>query len=104
MKVLQGILSESKEYYLEVRKKIENGLLSLPKGSIKEREISGKKYYYLQYRKGKKIIQRYLGKAKPEVILKQIKERSLLKEELKKVNEALKIIIRSEGRKHGWNR
>ena len=48
-----------------------------------------------------KIIQRYLGKAKPEVILKQIKERSLLKEELKKVNEALKIIIRSEGRKHG---
>ncbi len=101
MKVLQGILSESKEYYLEIRKKIEKRLLILPKGSIKEREISGKKYYYLQYRKGKKIIQRYVGKVKPEAILKQIKERDILKGELKKVNEALKIIIRSEGRKHG---
>jgi len=101
MKVLQGILSESKEYYLDARQKIERKLIDLPKGSVKEREIAGKKYYYLQYRKGRKIIQRYIGKVKPEAILKQIKERGLLKEELKKVNEALKIIRRSEGRKHG---
>lgn len=99
MKVLQGILSESKDYYLEAKKKIEEKLINLSRGSIKERKISGQKYYYLQYRKQKKVLQKYLGKNKPESILKQIKERSFLKSELKKVNEALKIIRRSEGRK-----
>lgn len=101
MKVLQGILSESKEYYLDVKKKIEKRLLNLPVGSIKEREISGKRYYYLQFRKDKKVIQKYLGKNKPEVIIGQIRERNVLKRELKKVNEALKIVKRSEGKKRG---
>ena len=101
MKVLQGVLSESKQYYLGVKKKIDKKLLNLPHGGIKEREISGKKYYYLQYRKNKKIIQKYLGKIKPEAIVKQIKYRNLLKKELIKVSEALKIIRRSEGRKRG---
>ncbi|MFA4888288.1 MAG: hypothetical protein WC628_01755 [Candidatus Omnitrophota bacterium] len=101
MRVLQGILSESKGYYLGVKKKIEKSLLKLPRGSVKEREISGKKYYYLQYRRDKGIIQDYLGKVKPESIIEQIKERRALKEELKKVIESLKIIKRSEGRRRG---
>ncbi len=101
MKVLQGILSESKEYYLDVKKKIEKRLLNLPVGSIKEREISGKRYYYLQFRKDKKVIQKYLGKNKPEEIIRQIRERNILRGELKKVNEALKIVKRSEGKKRG---
>ena len=101
MKVLQGILSESKEYYLDVKKKIEKRLLNLPIGSIKEREISGKRYYYLQFRKDKKVIQKYLGKNKPEAIIRQIRERNVFKRELKKVNEALKIVKRSEGKKRG---
>lgn len=99
MKVLQGILSESKEFYLGAKKKIESRLAGLPAGSVKERKIAGRKYYYLQYRKAKKIIHKYLGKSKPEAILKQIKERGILKSELKKVNEALSIIKRSEGKK-----
>ncbi len=67
---------------------------------IKEKTINGKKYYYLQYRAGKKIMQKYLGKNKPENLIKQIKERNALKIELKKVDEALKMIKRTEGRKH----
>ena len=101
MKVLQGVLSESKEYYLGIKKKIEKRLLNLPNGSIKQREIYGKKYYYLQYRKNNKIIQKYLGKDRPEVIIKQIKDRKALKGELRKVSGALRIIRMSEGRKRG---
>ena len=101
MKVLKGILSESKEYYLDAKKKIEKMLSELPKGSVKVRLISGKRYYYLQHRIGKKVVHKYLGKNKPDSFLKQIKERKALHVELKKVNEALKIIKRSEGRKHG---
>ncbi len=100
MKVLKGILSESKDYYVDARRKIEKKLSSLPKGSIKERNISGKKYYYLQKRKGNRVVHKYLGRNKPEELLKQIKQRKLLKNELKKVKGALRIIKRSEGRRH----
>ena len=100
MNVLKGILSESKGYYLDAKNKIEKRLSKLPVGSIKERNISGRKYYYLQQRVGKKIVHKYLGYAKPEDILKQIKERNALKVELKKVNEALRILEKAEGKKH----
>ena len=101
MKVLQGILSESKEYYLEARDKIMKKLANLSQGSVKERMIAGKKYYYLQQRVGKKVVHKYLGKRRPEEVVNQIKERKALSVELRKVNEALKIIKRSEGRRHG---
>ena len=99
MSVLQGILSESKEHYLNVKNKIEKKLAHIPKGSVKERKISSRKYYYLQYRIGKKIIHKYLGRKKPEEVLRQIQERKKLKAELKKVDEALELLRRAEGRK-----
>ncbi|OQB76587.1 MAG: hypothetical protein BWX92_01650 [Deltaproteobacteria bacterium ADurb.Bin135] len=101
MEVLQGILSESKEYYINIKGKIEDNLAKLPKGSVKAREISGRKYYYLQQRLNKKIKHQYLGKEKPEDMIEQINERKRLESELKKVNNALKILIRAEGKKHG---
>lgn len=100
MKVLQGILSDSREYYIDAKKKLENRLAHLPKGSIKERRIAGKNYYYLQYRLGRKIVQKYLGKNRPENLIKQIKERKALQLESRKVNKALKILKRTESRKN----
>jgi hypothetical protein len=99
MKVLKNILKESKEYYLGLKKMIERKIKSLPKGSVKERKICGRKYYYLQYREGKKVINKYLGKDKPESLIKQIKERKALLNELKKVNEAVELINRTEKKK-----
>lgn len=101
MNVLKGILSESKEYYIEAKAKIEKKLAGLPQGSIKERKIAGKVYYYLQYRRGKKVLHKYLGKEKPADLLKQLNERKAFKSELKKVNEALRVLKRAEGRKRG---
>lgn len=98
MKILKGILSESKEYYLNARKQIVRKIARLPRGSIKERKISGRKYYYLQKREDKKIMHKYLGKSKPEALIREIKQRNALRQELKKVNEALKILKRSEGK------
>ena len=82
MKVLKGILSESREFYLDARNKIEQRIRELAKGSIKRRKISGKEYYYLQQRIGKKVIHKYCGKNRPESLLKQIQERKVLKKEL----------------------
>lgn len=99
MNVLKGILKESKEYYLGIKKRIQKRLAKLPKGSIKKRNISGQMYYYIQIRDGKKVKHEYLGKEKPIKLIKQIKERKALKSELKKVNEALRLLRRSEGQK-----
>jgi len=101
MKVLKGILSESKEYYLNIKAEIEKKLRSLPSGSIKERIIAGRKYYYVQRRKNEKVVHEYLGKERPDDLLKKIRERKALQAELKKVNEALKVLQRAEGRKRG---
>lgn len=99
MSVLKSILSESNEYYLNIKGKIEKKLADLSAGSVKERKIFGGKYYYLQYRRGKKIIHKYLGRKKPLEILKQIHERKKLKAELKKVNQSLKLLKRAQGQK-----
>lgn len=98
MNVLKGILSESKEYYLNTKDKIAKKLAGLPQGNIKKRKISGKIYYYLQHRIGKKVQHKYLGKNEPADLLKQLNERKALKSELKKVNEALRMLKKTEGR------
>ncbi len=99
MDALKGVLLESRKHYLDLEKRIAKRLKSLPSGSVKARRISGAVYYYLQERVGGKIVHRYLGKEKPEVMIKQISERRALKAELKKVREGLKLVKRAEGRK-----
>ena len=98
--MLKSILAENKEHYLDVKQRIMKKLAALPKGSVKERKIAGRKYYYLQQRCEDKVVHKYLGKRKPQLIEKQIKERQALKAELKQVNDSLRIIRMSEGRKH----
>lgn len=101
MKILKGILEESKEYYSNAKDKISKRLEKLPEGSLKRRIISGQKYYYLQKRNGGKVVHKYLGKKVLNSLLDQIDERKKLKSELKKIDEALKMLRRTEGRKRG---
>lgn len=97
--VLKGILKESMDYYLQLEKKIGDRLEGLPKGSVKKRKIGGKNYYYLQTRKGPKVVHKYLGKNEPKEIQTKIDERAKLAKELKKTREMIKILKRAEGRK-----
>lgn len=100
MKILKGILSESKQYYLDAKKKLEDRIVKLPSGSIKARRISGREYFYLQVRKNGKVVHKYLGKDKPQGLAEELAKRVILKSELRKVEEALRILRRAEGRKH----
>lgn len=92
MRVLNGVLSESWKYYKNLKSHLEKRLQSLPKGSVKKRLLSGRKYYYLQYRIGSKIIQKYVGKQKPLKLEKLIHDRKSLKLQLKEVKESLKLL------------
>jgi len=92
VKVLKGILKESKGYYQKVHAELKKEISKLPKGSVKKRKIGRQFYYYLQYRKEEKVIHKYLGKSKPKELINKIKRRNVLKKELKKVGEALKLL------------
>ncbi len=92
MKVLKGILKDSKEYYEKEKILLEKELSKLPKGNIKKRKIGNKYYYYLQHRESKKVIHDYLGKSAPKDMVKKIERRKVLLSELKKVNDSLKLL------------
>lgn len=97
MEDLRNILNESEEYYLEQKKFLTAQISLLPKGTIKKKQSNGNEYYYLQYRKGEKIIQDYIGKTIPKQLKADIEQRKKLRNELMKVKKALKL-LRSKNR------
>lgn len=92
MIVIKGVLKENLDYYCDVERRIVKSIADLPKGSIKKRKISGKIYYYLQQRKGEKIVHKYLGKNEPGELKAKLKKRLQLLRELKRVREAIRIL------------
>lgn len=59
--ILHTVLQEKQriEYML---KKYQSELADLPKGTISEKNVGGKVYYYLKYRDGKKVVSQYVSK------------------------------------------
>jgi hypothetical protein len=94
MKVLVDILKDSQAHYLNVQSKIQKRLESISHGSVFKRRIRGSDYYYLNFRQGRKVISKYIGKQEPSQILKEIKERRLLLNRLKEVRQSLALISR----------
>jgi hypothetical protein len=72
-------------------------MTDLPRGSLMIREINGRKYCYLRYRDGKKVIQKYAGTIEQqETILAKIAERKHLVELLAMLEEENKRISKME--------
>jgi hypothetical protein len=94
MKVLKSILKDSLVYYQRLDRDLRRRLAKLPQGSVKRRRIKGHAYYYLQRRYGRKVVHRYLGRHRPVGLLKAIEERRRMKQELAKVQAALRLLPR----------
>ena len=83
----------SEGYYFNAREKIYDRLAQLPQGTIKERLISGRKYYYLQRREGKKVLHQYIGREIPKDLKRKLEERKALRDKLTKIQEILRTLI-----------
>lgn len=61
----------------------------LPKGTIKGKKVKDKIYYYLLFRKGDKVITKYLGKNEESLSLikEQLERRKQLERMLQKLKE-----------------
>lgn len=101
MAILKGILQDSVGYYLDLQRRLRARLRALPRGSVLKRRIGRQDYYYLNYRNGQQVVSKYLGKKEPSIIEKGIKERKLIKRQLKEVEENLAMLRRLERRKRG---
>jgi hypothetical protein len=92
MSDLRDVLADSKRYYLEEKAKVAARLALLPKGTIKGKKIGTRKYYYLSYRQGKRMVDKYLGPSVPEDLPRKLEERKKLLERLKEIKAGLRLL------------
>ena len=92
MRVLRSILKDSLRYYQDLQRNLKRRLARLPSGSVKRRRLKGRFYYYLQERRVRKVVHRYLGRERPAELIRAIQERRFLRQELAKVEDALRLI------------
>ena len=96
MEDLKNMLKESIEFYLAQQRSIAAQITSLPKGNIRQKKIGREIYYYLQYRKGKKVrkYKLYVDRTHDEQLQEQL---SFLQEYIADHPEFLQIIESKKG-------
>ena len=91
--MLMDMLLDSRDHYLLVQEKIRKRLEELPRGSIQKKRLQrGGDYYYLNYREKKSVKSKYIGKVIPPQLKADLEERRNLLQQLKGVQEGMKIL------------
>ena len=91
------VLEKEKKRNEYMRLEYEKRILELPKGSLVIRELKGKKYCYLRFRKGEKVVQKYAGTIEQEKSIRtQIEERKHLISLVTMLEEENKRIVKME--------
>jgi hypothetical protein len=94
--VVYGMLQEEKRRNLEMQEVYRREIMSLPKGSIVVKNVSGNDYYYLKYRQDRKVKTDYLGKDEKvvESVTRGIEKRRYLQGVLKRLRVEYKQICK----------
>ena len=94
---IDTVLEKEKQRNENMRLAYEKRILDLPRGSLVIRELNGRKYCYLRYRDGKRVIQKYAGTIEQEETIRaKIAERKHLFELISMLEEESKRIIKME--------
>lgn len=67
--------------------KYKEELSALPKGTISEKTVNGKTYYYLKYRNGKKVVSQYVSKKEIENVRSLVEKRRHIEAMVKSLQE-----------------
>lgn len=92
MGVIKDTLEENYIFFIRELARIEEEIAGLPKGSISEKKISGKVYYYHQWRDKGSVKSVSLGTSPPVDIMDAITRRKLFEKQRKDVLENLGTI------------
>ena len=94
---IDAILEKEKQRNENMRLAYKKRIMDLPRGSLVIRELNGRKYCYLRYRDGKKVIQKYAGTIEQEELIRaKIAERKHLTELLEMLEEESERILKME--------
>ena len=94
---IDAVLEKEKQRNENMCSAYEKRILDLPRGSLVIRDLIGRKYCYLRYREGKKVIQKYAGTIEQEEAIRaKIAERKHLNELISMLKEERKRIIKME--------
>jgi hypothetical protein len=85
MSVLSEILKEEYERLLRTISSYEKMVAELPKGSLREKLINGRKYCYLQWREGGKVKSKYIRQSDIKSLSDQIDRRNQFQQEIKEL-------------------
>ena len=84
--ILHTVMQENQriEYMLQ---RYQRELDGLPKGTISEKAVGGKVYYYLKYRDGKKVVSQYVSRKEIETVRALVEKRRHIEAMVKSLNE-----------------
>lgn len=99
MSLVGEVLEEEYDRSLRLSKKLQKDINKLPKGSLQKKCISGKYYYYLQYRDGDKVKSDYVKQDDVKDIKKKLKQRKENIEALKEQQNAQVQLSKALGKK-----
>lgn len=99
---LKGVLKEEIDNAIRLQKRYQQELSRLPKGSLVEKIIKGRKYYYRVYRNDDgKVCFDYIGKDMPDKGKKEFdavkKKRAQYRNLICRLNQEIKFLRKSIG-------
>ena len=94
MSVLDNMFEEEYNRLIRIRKAKYRDYISIHKGSITVKVIHGKKYYYLQWREGRKVLCQYISESSLEQMKQAIERRNQLKEAIASIDSDIKKLKR----------
>lgn len=84
--IINTVLEEKQRIEYMLQKYI-TCLSELPKGTISEKTVNERTYYYLKYRDGKKVVSRYISKQEIDTMRQQIDRRKHIETMIKSLQE-----------------
>lgn len=93
MKMILDLLVAESQKNLMLQRELKNKINALPKGTVKERRVKDKTYYYLAYRENGKVINKYIGDdtVEAEKLSNLVEERKAYEKQLKELQKDWKI-------------
>lgn len=98
MSVLEEVLFEEYDRSMKIVRAIEAEQETLPRGSLQEKTIRGRKYFYLQYRDGEKVRSDYIKPNEVDFVRQAIQKRKENDLHIKELNRSLAQIRKALGK------
>ena len=91
MNMILTTISQEKKRIEYMLTKYQEEIASLPKGSLSEKAVGERVYYYLKYRDGKRVVSQYISKSQIDEIRQQLEKRKHIEAMIKSLQEELAI-------------